>query len=663
MRWFLRAVAALVILAGLALALLFFIPTERIARVAAEAFEARTGRALELSGEIRPRIWPEIGIRLGAVRVANAPWAGDEPMVSAERLTVGVDPVALFRGEVRVRSLRLERPVINLVIDEKGRGNWELATPEGASGADASVSAGSEESADGAGSVPAIDEAVIAGGTLRLDDRRHGTVMAATDVSLRLLMPDPGGIARIEMSAEAEGRKVALEARLDGPADLLAGGVRELRLEATAGESSVAFDGRVGISPAALDGAVTARIVDDAPFVVAGLSRPELPRGLGRHRIAADGHLTLASAGTLHLREGAVVLDDNRLTANIDVDPTGKRPRIAGRVVAEALDLSSLAGSGADGAEGGATAGGATGWPTDPIDVSALGAADAEVAFRARSIDLGVMRLGETTIDAELNAGRLAVNLEDVNLYNGRVTGRAVVNSRNGLAVRTNLKLAGIETSPLLADLADYDRLVSRLDADVRLSGKGGSVDALMKSLAGDGRFTLGKGEILGFDLVGMIRHLDASWRGAGAKTIFDQITGTFTVKRGILRNEDLSFEAPLLTASGAGTVDIGRRAVDYRITPVALQGADGAGGITVPVVIKGPWSDLSIRPDLGGVAAGSLGQDAKTAVEGVKSTVKEKVRQELGVPEGQPVDPDAAVKEKLKNEVSKGLRNLLGGN
>jgi len=660
MRWFIRALVALVLLAGVALAALFFIPTDRIARVAADAFQARTGRALELSGEIRPRIWPEIGVTLGAVRVANAPWAGEAPMLSAKALSVGVDPMELLRGQVRVRRLRLEEPVINLVIDENGRGNWAMAgaeVPDGSAGADAGAEA------DAAATVPAIDEAIVIGGTLRIDDRQRGQVTTVTDVSLRLALPDPDRTARVEMTGAVEGQKVKFEARLDGPAALLAGEVRPLGLEVAAGGSAIALDGRLGVQPMAFDGTVTARIVDDAPFAVAGLSRPALPQGLGQRRIEAEGRVTLASAGTLHLREGVIALDDNRFSANVDFDPTGKRPRIAGHVVAEALDLTALGAGGGDAGGASSAAGAQAGWPTDPIDVSGMDAVDAVVSFRARAIDLGVMRLGETTLDAELDAGRLAIDLKDIGLYEGRTSGRVIINARKGLSVRTNLQVAGVSTSPLLADLADYDRLVSKLDADVRLSGKGGSVDAIMKSLTGDGRFTLGKGEILGFDLVGMITHLDASWRGEGAKTIFDEIAGTFTVNRGVLTNDDLAFEAPLLKASGAGTVDIGRRLVDYRITPVALQGADGTGGVTVPVVIKGPWSDPAIRPDLGGVAAGSLGQDAKTAVEGVKSTVKEKVRKELGVPEGQPVDPDAAVKEKLKNEVSKGLRNLLGGN
>ena len=53
-------------------------------------------------------------------------------------------------------------------------------------------------------------------------------------------------------------------------------------------------------------------------------------------------------------------------------------------------------------------------------------------------------------------------------------------------------------------------------------------------------------------------RNLDTSYIGEGAKTIFDSIAGTFTVDGGVLQNDDLRLDAPLLTATGAGKVGIG---------------------------------------------------------------------------------------------------------
>lgn len=40
-----------------------------------------------------------------------------------------------------------------------------------------------------------------------------------------------------------------------------------------------------------------------------------------------------------------------------------------------------------------------------------------------------------------------------------------------------------------------------------------------------------------------MLRNLDASYVGAGAKTIFESISASFTVEKGVLSNNDLAFE------------------------------------------------------------------------------------------------------------------------
>jgi AsmA protein len=73
---------------------------------------------------------------------------------------------------------------------------------------------------------------------------------------------------------------------------------------------------------------------------------------------------------------------------------------------------------------------------------------------------------------------------------------------------------------------------------------------------------------------------------------------------KGILTNNDLALKSPLLRIEGKGTVDLPQRSVNYRIDPkvvASLQGQGGsdAAGLVVPVLVSGPWDNLSYRPDL----------------------------------------------------------------
>jgi AsmA protein len=87
----------------------------------------------------------------------------------------------------------------------------------------------------------------------------------------------------------------------------------------------------------------------------------------------------------------------------------------------------------------------------------------------------------------------------------------------------------------------------------------------------------------------------------------------------GIMHNNDLVLDSPGLKAGGAGTVDLPTKNVDYKVTPQVV-------GLSVPVLIKGPWDNLSYLPDLAGLATVVVGGAAnvvKGGVGGVTDTVK----------------------------------------
>jgi AsmA protein len=51
-----------------------------------------------------------------------------------------------------------------------------------------------------------------------------------------------------------------------------------------------------------------------------------------------------------------------------------------------------------------------------------------------------------------------------------------------------------------------------------------------------------------------MIRNFDASFRGEGARTVYDSITANFVISDGIVQNDDLLLDAPWGGVEGAGT-------------------------------------------------------------------------------------------------------------
>ncbi len=154
----------------------------------------------------------------------------------------------------------------------------------------------------------------------------------------------------------------------------------------------------------------------------------------------------------------------------------------------------------------------------------------------------------------------------------------------------------------------------------------------MVQALSGAGSIKFSDGAIKGINLAAMVRNVKSAFLDKGAreaqKTDFAELSGTFQIQNGILRNDDLKLLNPLLRLDGAGTVDLPKRTVNYRIEPkvvATIEGQGGeaeVGGITVPVIIEGPWHDLSYKPDLAGMVGETL-KDPSKALEAAKETVK----------------------------------------
>lgn len=668
MRLILRFILILFILIIVGVTALLFMPGDRIAKFAEDQFEAATGRSMNISGDVRTSIYPLLGVRTGPVTVANADWAGGEPMLRAEGLSIGVDLMALFKGDVKIKKVEVIAPQILLEVARDGRANWEM-TPAAATAGAAS---------GGGGAIPAftLGRGLVQGGKLTYINHASGEKTVLSDLDIDLRLPDFAGQGNISLSMRRNGQPVSMDTTVANFGKFINGGLNALEVSIRIGGSSIAFDGKAGISPFAAEGKVDADLPDLAAlFAVMGMEAPDLPKGMGR-TARVSGDITYTAQGTAHLRNGLIRLDQNQLTGAMDVFIAGKeRPFVKGQFKADTLDFSVLAAS-VDNDTGVAVETGA-GWPMDVIDVSALSSVDADVGLVAGSVDLGTVKLGPSSVGVKLDRSRAVFALHKVQAYQGVVSGQFVMNGRGGLSVGGDLKIAHMAMQPLLTDLADYDRLLAVGDFRVKFLGVGNTVDAIMRSLSGDGSFTLGQGEILGFDLAGMLRNLDASYRGEGQKTVFNSVSATFTMKDGVLYNNDLAFVAPLVQADGSGEVGIGTQTLNYRVNPVALAAADGGGGISVPVLITGTWVNPKFRPDLEGLIDQNLAAEkaaAQARLDAEKAAIQERLEEEraaaeqrakdaLGVETQEGESIEDAAKRKLEEEAKRGLLNLLGNN
>jgi AsmA protein len=253
------------------------------------------------------------------------------------------------------------------------------------------------------------------------------------------------------------------------------------------------------------------------------------------------------------------------------------------------------------------------GWSGEPLDLAALSAVDADAKLAVTGLSYGDVRVDASQLTVGLADSVLKTTFEEINLYQGRGTGFVTLDGAGPeAAVAANIQLSGIAAQPLLKDAAGIDWLAGTGDMTLALAGRGASENAIVQSLTGKSDVAVRNGAIIGFNLGGAVRalsegnipDLDSS---RTEKTDFSALTGSFVIADGVAKNDDLLLASPLLRATGAGTVDLPARSLDYVVRPKVVATLAGQGGekdlrgLEVPLHITGPWEDPAIKADIAG--------------------------------------------------------------
>jgi AsmA protein len=271
------------------------------------------------------------------------------------------------------------------------------------------------------------------------------------------------------------------------------------------------------------------------------------------------------------------------------------------------------------------------GWSREPFDLTALGQADgtaeitlAAVRYRGLDIPKGNVKL---TLDQRV----LKITVEQLGLAQGTINSATTLDgSGRGAKLDQHVAIAGLQARPLLQAFAGTDRLSGTITFETTVKGSGRSQDELISSLNGAGRLKVTDGAIHGIDLGSVLRQAGQLGRGAEHdKTDFAELSGSYTIKSGIVDNRDMKMMAPLLHLSGSGTVPLPQQTVDYDLEAKLVPSAQGQGGgdalvgIPIPIKVSGPWSNISYQPDWSSVLKGLDPERLKNLPGNVAKTVE----------------------------------------
>ncbi|ABI58034.1 AsmA family protein [Alkalilimnicola ehrlichii MLHE-1] len=689
-KWLLIGLGGLLglIVIALVAVLLLVDPNDYRDRIEA-AVEQETGRSLTIEGDLSLSIFPWLALELGRTTLADAEGFHDAPFLEVDQVDVGVQLVPLLlRRELVTRTVVLDGLTVRLMVDEQGRGNWEDLLPEEADPEPAPMPDEPRAPRDLGETLANVGGLDIRNARLSWEDRQSALRLQVDPFNLDLdavRIDDPMQLQMDWVLTGDDLPRVAGELSsaitVDGTLSHLA--LDGLRLEVTASGDDLPADGiaaslrgnpRVDLDAQALDWpdlvletlglraelALQGRQTDTGPeaegrLQVATFNLRELIARLELDapdtadpdvltRVGLSGDLRWADE-VLHLTGLDWRLDDTTLNGEISMhDFAGPGARFD--LAVDEIDLDRYLPEPAETANGPGEPGPAGAGEIE-LPLELLRGLDLAGDFRVGRLKVAGLRMSDIHARLHTDNGLIRLDPTSAALYDGRYEGRLQLDARPDIpqyAVRAQLE--GIDFDPLITDLTgDESLLLGRGNLVLDVTTRGNNMDALTATLNGNGRFRVTDGAIRGINLAKTLRDAQDRLRGRSPedtdeprRTDFSELTGSFVINNGVVRNDDLSAQSPLLRVTGNGQANLPDETIDYRLrTSVVgtLKGQDGQPreelrGLTIPLRFRGDLYDPSISVDIAEALRGEQLERIEREVERGRERLREDVEDRL---------------------------------
>lgn len=609
MRRFVYLVLIIVLFIGASLvALPFFVSDDSIKNTIISTIQEKTGRTLIIKGKTSLSAIPSLAIELGDIHLSNPKGMAQGETLSAQNMKVKLPLLPLLTGELQLDQFILNKPVITLLKDKSGQVNWTFGEKGDVDGKEGTEGPGGDL---GALKDIKLGKIKIVDGQLSYMDQLSGTSQKVThinvDVNMRSLASPLGINGDLMWRAE----KIALALNMESPKKFLGGENSPLKLDASSKHFKTSLSGTAAMKNGPLfngDFAASSPALRSL-IVWTGSPAPSIG-GLGPFSLSsklAYGNNQLALGNT------QIKLDKMAASGKANIILGGARPKMSGALNFNVIDLNPYM-SGAGGKDGKSSKRSSAGWSRDRIDLSALRSADADLSLKANNLIAKDINIENVILTVKLDNGVLRAGLPQFTLYGGKGTGAVTLNGSGSTpALASQMQLSGMNARNFLKAATGFGKIEGSAAFDYNISSSGSSQYDLMQAMQGRGKFNFADGAIRGINIAQMMRSLGSNiltgWSASESqKTDFSSFSGSYTISNGQLNNDDLKLLGPLVRLTGAGTVNLPGRSLDYKVNPklvASLKGQGGAAdlaGLDVPIIIKGPWARPQIYPDIAGI-------------------------------------------------------------
>jgi len=663
--------------------------------------ESHTNLRLQLKGDIGWSLIP-IGLKLNDVQATLK----GKPFVKVKRLVAQIDFWSLLGFQPAVNTFVLDGLDANLTKNRQGQGNWEQIVPEGKAAAGKTAPTPAQpatKTANGPGSQPMrfnVHDVSIQDAHVNYTDQGTGQSVDLNRVNLSASGIAPGKAFPLQLSFKVANAKPKLD--VDGKLSA------KLRFDDRFQQFAVSdltsnFDlkgapfGDKTVN-AGVDGTLSANLKDEqadiqslklhfanvkidtsakvqgfktpkvsGKFAIAPFSPQQLLADMGQppiktrddkvlQKVALNTDLT-GPAGDIQLKPFTLTLDSTVFKG--DIQYRLKNSFVGVNLHGNELNLDSYLPPKARSAKGtggdsGAAAGKAQSAPEqDLLPLKTIRSLAFEVKLALDKLTASNLRISDIKADATGNKGLIDVKQVSGKLYQGSFMTTASLDARRDNPVwKLHENLSGVQTLPLLTDLAKLKSVSGAVNAKANVNTTGNRISALRSNAKGQASFNIDKGAFHGFNLNAMacegiarINKEDIKTGGWPDQTTFNTLKGVVQINGNTLDNTNLSAQLAGLDLGGKGKVNLQQMNLNYEL------GLKVVGDVAKDKACR-------VNPRVQGLVIpvkceGSLTGGGKSLCRFDTSRFADVARQAL----------EKAGKERLQKELNKGLNKLINKN
>jgi uncharacterized protein involved in outer membrane biogenesis len=529
---------------------------------------ARMHRQVVIHGDLSAHVWSWTPSATAAdITVAQPAWAGGGRMATIPRLTIGLDLKALLGGRLLLTQVDAERPALDLRRDAAGRENWSFAPP----GKPAPPL-----------KLPPIRNFTINDGRLTLDDAERGLRFSGTISSNERITAVGQGRFTLNGRGTLQGTPFIAQVGGGPLVNVDPDKPYPFTTDVRAGSTHVVASGTIphpfdlGSFQASghVSGEDLAKLYD-----LTGYTFPNSPPYDLAGKLTRQGERFDMSG--LHGRIGSSDVSGHLLAQKIN----GRRD-LTGELSSRRLklaDLMAVIGGAPRGALKGAVLS-----PTEAaeaaqltaehrvlpdarLDISRVRQMDADIRYRADTVDAGPLPIRQMALRARLDRGLLTLDPLTMTLTQGALTGSVRLDARAATPVTAiNLALDNAQVQELLPPAKGAPALQGALQARARLTGVGSSVRAAAGAANGEVAVAIPQGqmrrllaELMGVDVTrSLFLYLSKDQKPTPVRCAVAE----FKAHDGVLTAQRLLIDTGDVLAQGGGTVNLRDETLNLRL-------------------------------------------------------------------------------------------------